>query len=295
VPARLSAERRVGRRLTHASSSSHFDNAHNDPATLAAEIGVPALGLAVAAFAGLVVAVRRRRERPVEPKELPEDLLIAMLVGLAVLGLASFPLRMPALVPVLSLGLGFAWERVRNGPAPPGGGNVRLQRSLYLALCAALAVAASARILAVRFQADGERLLREANVSEGVDRLDRLENAKGLLERSVALRPGHPQAWLALGNTRRLTGDLDGARAALARSLALEERAETDLNMGLLTLARGEAGAARQWFVRALWLAPNLKAALPAEADPDAVASEVAEAERRMAAGAEPPAVPSKG
>ncbi|HMM36327.1 MAG TPA: O-antigen ligase family protein, partial [Thermoanaerobaculia bacterium] len=40
--ARLAAEERFGRRLVHRSASAHFDNAHSDPLTVAAEAGLPA-------------------------------------------------------------------------------------------------------------------------------------------------------------------------------------------------------------------------------------------------------------
>ena len=68
VRARLAAEERTGRRLVHLSTSAHFDNAHCDPLTVAAEVGVPAaLALAaslVALLAGLLGAARRERQGP---------------------------------------------------------------------------------------------------------------------------------------------------------------------------------------------------------------------------------------
>ena len=51
-------------------------------------------------------------------------------------------------------------------------------------------------------------------------------------------------AILALGSVSWLEKDLDQARALYSRSLALEERAESDLNLGRVELALHPAGDA---------------------------------------------------
>jgi hypothetical protein len=78
----------------------------------------------------------------------------------------------------------------------------------------------------------------------------------------------------------------------MERSLALEERAETLLNLGRLALAKGDDAAARACFVRAVWLFPRLAAAIPPAGEPDAVVAEAARLEAALPMGGAPPPLP---
>jgi hypothetical protein len=80
----------------------------------------------------------------------------------------------------------------------------------------------------------------------------------------------------------------------MERSLALEERAETLLNLGRLALAKGDAVTARACFVRAVWLFPRLAAAIPSAGEPDAVVAETARLESALPSGGVPPPLPAR-
>ena len=69
VPARIAAEERVSRRLVHLSDSAHFDNAHSEPLTLAAECGLPAAAAAVPLSRRIRGRTPRRATRPGAPSE----------------------------------------------------------------------------------------------------------------------------------------------------------------------------------------------------------------------------------
>src|SRR5439155_926405 len=65
VPARLAAEARAKRRLVHATETAHFENAHSEPLTAAAECGLPAALVAGAVVAWLLASLfgAARREK----------------------------------------------------------------------------------------------------------------------------------------------------------------------------------------------------------------------------------------
>ena len=76
------------------------------------------------------------------------------------------------------------------------------------------------------------------------------------------------------------------------RSRELEERAETLLNLGRLSIAHGDERAARPFFLRAVWVFPRLAAAIPPAGDPDGIAAEVARLEAALPTGGAPPPPP---
>jgi hypothetical protein len=80
----------------------------------------------------------------------------------------------------------------------------------------------------------------------------------------------------------------------MERSAALEERAETLLNLGRLETARGNLEAARPCFVRAVWVFPRLANAIPPAGEPDAVVAETSRLEAALAAGGAPPPLPQR-
>jgi O-antigen ligase len=269
VPARLAAEERTRRRLVHLSESAHFENAHSEPFTLAAECGVPAALLAAGLVGLLVVALVKaaRREQTAPPREDPpaEELLV-LLAAFAVLSLGTFPLRLPAVVGPAAFVAGLAWRRVsetRPGPAS------RFWRLACVVFAVLVAAGAAVRVVAIVFQGRGERALFGASVSEeGTEsRRDLLESARRDLRRSTALWPRRAVAWIPLASTYRLSGDLEAAWRSELRSFELGERAETDLNLGGLALRRGDADLARALFVRAAWILPRLRDLVPSPFD----------------------------
>ena len=120
--ARLAAEERTGRRLVHRSSSAHFDNAHCDPLTVAAEAGVPAaLALAAALgalLAGLLGAARREGSGP-SGDRVPAETLLPALVAILVLSLANFPIQIVPVSGPFALLAGLSLARVGGRLVPP--------------------------------------------------------------------------------------------------------------------------------------------------------------------------------
>jgi hypothetical protein len=80
----------------------------------------------------------------------------------------------------------------------------------------------------------------------------------------------------------------------MERSAALEERAETLLNLGRLSIARGDLEGARPFLVRAVWVFPRLADAIPPAGDPDAVVAETRRLEAALPAGGAPPPLPER-
>ncbi len=278
VPARIRAEERIGHRLVHSSPSAHFENAHNEFLTFAAECGLPAALLAALAAASLLVHLARKRS----------DTLFCLLLSLAVLGLASFPSRLAVVAGpgAFVLGLAFRSAARRTSAAPDRG---RWGKSLGLAAGALLLAAlTAARGMAVLRQAEGEAALHAAAASPS-QRPFLLDRARRALSDSVAYRSRCSTAWLALGSTYRLDRNPEAARAALQTSLTLEERAETDLNLGRLEFDAGNREAAMALFRRALWILPRLSAALPAGVDGEALAVELGAAAETLSRGGSPP------
>lgn len=291
VRARLAAEPRVGRRLVHRSSSAHFDNAHNDPLTVAAETGLPAT-LALATALGAILAClggAARRERRASPApDPPAEALLAVLAAVLVLSLANFPVR---IVPVAGP---FAWlaglALARAGAAPAEAGRTALRAGAAV-LALLLAAGGAARLASARALARAESALRDA-LSGSAERGPAVAAALANARRAAAIRPRHATAILALGSARAAAGDLPGAIEAMERSRALEERAETLLNLGRLASALGDPDAARPFYLRAVWVFPRLANAIPPAGDPDGVVAEVRRLEAALPAGGLPPPAP---
>jgi len=293
VRARLAAEERFGRRLVHHSASAHFDNAHCDPLTTAAEAGAPAalaLGAALAALlAGLGGAARRERTAP-RGEGVPADALLASLAGVLVLALANFPVQIVPVSGPFALLAGLAWARSGGGLAPPP----RPSTTAALAALALLLAAGSGlRLVGARALARAETALRASAATAGPRRSAILDAALEDSRRAVALRPRSARALLALGSARAARGDVAGAVAATERSARLEERAETLLNLGRLAVARGAFEEARPLFVRAVWVLPRLASAIPPAGEPDAVVAETERLEAALASGGPAPPLPA--
>lgn len=295
VPARVAAEERVGRRLVHRSDSAHFDNAHSEPLTLAAECGVPAAAAAVTALLALAAGLLGMRHGPGSEANPTTDALLACLVAAAVLSLGGFPLRLPVASGPLAFFAGLAWRRTSPGraAAAPLPAFARVALGLAGALLLALALARGA---AVSSQAEGEQLLREAAAvpdEAGSVREELLGAARVRLRRAVALRPREATALLALGSVSWLERDLEKARELYVRSIDLEERAETDLNLGRVERALGREELSAALFRRALWVQPRLADALPAGVDRAGIAADLDAVGASLAHGGRAPGFPS--
>ena len=285
VTARLAAEERTGKRLVHRSGSAHFDNAHSEPVTLAAEVGVPAASAACAAALALFSGLFSRRREPLI------GALFACLFGVAFLALGDFPLRIAVASGPTAFLAGLALRRIDPGAeaAPPRGARTAV------AACALLLIAlAAVRSFATLEQADGESFLRDAaSAPEEVapQRAELLSAADARLGRSVTLRPRAATAVLAWGSVQSLKGERERAYALYARSVSLEERAESDLNLGRAAAALGRPEEARVLFARTIWIQPRLLDALPAD-ERDRAAATVKRAEEGLRHGGGVPSLP---
>jgi O-antigen ligase len=294
VRARLAAEVRIGRRLVHHSTSAHFDNAHCDPLTVAAEAGVPA-ALALAAALGALLAglfgAARREGRGSTGDLVPAETLLPPLAAILVLALANFPIQIVPVSGPFALLAGLSLART-GGRVEPGAGPAWKAGLALGALL--LAAGATVRLAAGLALSRAESAMRVVPATAGAPRAELVVSAFADARRAVALRPRLATAHLALGSARAAQADVDGAVQAMERSLALEERAETLLNLGRLALAKGDDVTARACFVRAVWLIPRLAAAIPSAGEPDAVVAETARREAALSSGGVPPPLPAR-
>jgi O-antigen ligase len=294
VPARLAAEESTTRHLVHRSGSAHFDNAHSEPITLGAETGVPAALAATAAACALFVGLlARRRLGPSTSGRNSIDALFATLLAVALLSLADFPLRIAVASGPAAFLAGVALRRVGGDEdrpdAPARGGRV-----FFATLALFLVALETVRSLATFAQGEGETLLREAASAPeeaASEKAELLSAANACLARAVALRPRSATALLAWGSVRSQRGERELSYALYARSVRLEERAESDLNLGRAAAALGRGQEARALFVRSVWIQPRLLDALPPD-ERDAVAAAVASAEGGLRRGGRVPPAP---
>ena len=294
VPGRLRAEERVGRQLIHWSGYAHFDNAHSEPLTLAAEEGLPAALLAFAGLAALAAGLlgRWRGERAgARPSTIPAGTLFALLSSFAVLSLASFPLRLALAVGPAAFTLGLALRALARSNPEESRASPRLALAL-LALAVVTIGTAGIRFAAVSFQADGELRLQATDTYQGSARSEMNDSARRQLHRALALRPMSASCWIALGSTYRVDHDWENAFLAYARSLSIEERTETDFNLGLVVLKGSAPEKAPEFFRRSLWILPRLAESLPATVDVEEIRRANRETASKLGAGARPPELP---
>ncbi len=290
VPARLAAEERTGRRLVHRSGSAHFDNAHSEPVTFAAEVGVPAACAACVAVLALFSGLFSRREEAPASYP-PADALLASLLGVAFLALGDFPLRIAVASGPAAFLAGLAFRRIASGREAPSN---RLTRSVVGAWALLLVALAGVRSFTTFEQAAGESFLRNAASAPeeaGPERAELLSAADSRLGLVVALRPRAATALLASGSVQSLKGERERAYALYARSAGLEERAEGDLNLGRAAAALGRLEEARTLFARTVWIQPRLLDALPPE-ERERAAAAVKKAEEGLGHGGKIPPLP---
>jgi tetratricopeptide (TPR) repeat protein len=284
IPARAAAEARSGRRLVHRSGSAHFENAHSEPFTIAAECGLPAAVLAIAAFIWVTWKLARKRGSEDGPEALSDDTLVACLVAFGVLSLASFPLRLAVSAGPFAFLAGLALRRL--SVSAPEEERRQLPPVLVYAAALALGLASLTRWTAFSRFAEAEGLVRTIrSAPPGVQPLA-LGDAGRLLESSLDLQPRRAVAWLTLGSVHRLLGDPDRAWEAFRTALLLEERAEIVINLSRLAEERGDRGLAEALALRAIWTLPRLIDAAPPSLDRAVLSAEI---ERRERAASPPP------
>jgi hypothetical protein len=294
VPARLRAEERAGRHLVHWSGFAHFENAHSEPLTLAAETGLPSALLSLFGCAAIAAGLLEKRRDDQSARRLPApsaDTILALLASFAVLSLAGFPLRLALAAGPAAFTLGLAFRvpaRPENDGASP---SPRLALAL-LTLALLTLGTAGIRFAAVSLQADGELRLRATVAFQGAARSEMNDSARRQLRRALALRPMGASGWIALGSTYRVDRDWENAFLAYALSLSIEERTETDFNLGLVVLNGSAPEKAPAFFRRALWILPRLADSLPPAIDADAIARANSETASKLGSGARPPELP---
>ena len=291
VPARLAAEERIGRRLVHRSGSAHFDNAHSEPVTFAAEVGLPAACAACVAVLALFAGLFSRRREEALAFTPSADALLASLFGVALLALGDFPMRIAVASGPAAFLAGLAFRRIASGREAPSS---RLTLSVAGAWALLLIALAGVRSFTTFEQAAGESFLRNAASAPeeaGPERTELLSAADSRLRLVRALRPRAATALLASGSVQSLKGERERAQALYARSAGLEERAESDLNLGRAAAALGQMEDARDLFARTVWIQPRLLDALPPE-ERERAASAVQRAEEGLGHGGRVPPLP---
>lgn len=148
--------------------------------------------------------------------------------------------------------------------------------------------------------ASGKRRLREgeglllsaARQTDPAARAATLRDAEEVLDDAGRKLPHDPRPPYLLGSAALLRGDFTAALDRYRRSLAIEERPETDLNLSRAHTAAGEAEPAAADALRAVWLAPSLLRDLPT-AVRDPIRRELARREHQLQLGR--PAIPPLG
>jgi hypothetical protein len=103
-------------------------------------------------------------------------------------------------------------------------------------------------------------VLQPAAVPQASRVLDGVAGSGGLLERAL---PGDPRPLVLAGSARLVARRADEALAIYRRALATGERAETDLNIARAHAMLGQEAKAKAALLRALWVSPALRGALP--------------------------------
>ncbi len=143
--------------------------------------------------------------------------------------------------------------------------------AIAAAAMAALAIAAVVpewrKGAALRRLREGEALVLDAaRERDPARRASILRDAEEVLGEAEPALPDDPRPSYLLGSVSLLRNDAAGALERYRRSLRIEERPETDLNLSRAYTAIGRPAAAARDAVRAVWLAPGLIRDLPPDA-----------------------------
>lgn len=161
-------------------------------------------------------------------------------------------------------------------------------RALAAAFAVALAWTLAPEITRYRGQMrlhTGETLVLAATESASArQRTALLAAAEQALTEARSKVPDDPRPLFLLASVSSMRGDHASAVEFLQRSLAIEERPETDLNLALNWMAAGNSEAAAADALRAAWISPALAEKLPA-ASRGPVASTIHDLTRRLRSG----------
>jgi O-antigen ligase len=228
--------------------------AHDDPLERLAEAGIP--GLMALALLGATAAIAARRRLAARDDDVRSGAAAAAgsLVALAAIGLASFPLEMPATIALAGIALGFLAGEMQ----PPAAESIRVAGTgaaflrfasvagaLLLLACAA--VRAERRIRGSRWLGVAERALHadggHAGAAEALTALrlaldaapvnyradlrasqmwlreERPLDAASAARDALAIEPSAPNAWAALAAAHLRAGDAETARHDADRAL----------------------------------------------------------------------------
>jgi hypothetical protein len=264
APHAIAAELRWDARLANPLLTGSYAEAHNEPLQVAAELGVPALLLLLAAL-GLAVwpLVRAPGGRGAE-----RAAVLATLAAGAVAALAWFPLQRPATAILLAAALGRAWRLAAEGEDAAGeAGGGRSVPPWWVRAAVAAALVALVAPEPARHAA--ERKL--ARIDTALQIVVRLPPGT---RRSVALRriageaaaldtwPGDERPANTAGTAALLVGDPPRAADLFAGGLAHGERPELVANLGLARWAGGDTAGAQPLLLRAAWVSPEMAADL---------------------------------
>ncbi|HEY6931070.1 MAG TPA: O-antigen ligase family protein [Thermoanaerobaculia bacterium] len=273
VTHRLAAEIASRKRYINPLLTSSYAEAHCDYLQPFAELGIPA-GLAGIGAAALLFATLVRRSRAAGPSQSEAAFLLGFLGAGAAAALTWFPMQRPVTALPLLLAAGRAW-RISSSDGTPFSDAVETDRklsarSIVLGVAASLALAVAVFPEFPRYAA--ERAIREATLglrfvlthtSEVADPARVLSQLAARAADATAALPGDPRPWILAGGANLVRGEAAAALDLYRKALAQGERAETDLNMGRAYEGLGQTEKAHEAYLRAVWINPRLRAALP--------------------------------
>jgi tetratricopeptide (TPR) repeat protein len=253
--------------------TSSYAEAHCDYLQPFAELGIPA-GLAGLGAAGLLFAMLAARIRRAGPWRAEAGFLLGFLGAGAAGALTWFPLQRPVTALPLLLAAGRAWRISLNDQASatdvveprPRPATLRIALGVASAVLLAAALApefpryAAERVLRVATFGLRFVLTRTSEVADPKEALSQI--AARALGAAPAL-PGDPRPWILAGGAHLVKGEPDRALDLYRRALADGERSEIDLNIGRAYEGLGQTEKAHEAFLRALWVSPALRRALP--------------------------------
>jgi O-antigen ligase len=305
VTHRLAAEIAARKRYINPLLTSSYAEAHCDYLQPFAELGVPA-GLAAIGGVVLLFAMLVRRSRVAGPAQSEAGLLLGFLGAGAAAALTWFPMQRPVTALPLLLAAGRAWRISCSGQtsAPDDVETSRKPsaRSIVLGVAASLALAAAVSPEFPRYAA--ERAIRETSLglrfvltqtSQVADPPRFLSQLSSRAVDAAAALPGDPRPWILAGGATLVKGEASAALDLYRKALAQGERAETDLNMGRAYEGLGQTEKAHQALLRAVWINPRLRAALPPDVR-EAYKDEVAGFRKQLRSGRlqAPPPLPQE-
>ena len=273
VPHRLAAEIAARKRYVNPQLTSSYAEAHCDYLQPFAELGIPA-GLAALGAAGLLFAMLAARMRRPGPWRGEAGFLLGFLGAGAAGALTWFPLQRPVTALPLLLAAGRAWRISSSDHASAADSVEPRPRSapLRIALGVAWVLLLAGAVSPEFSRYAAERALRQATfglrfvltrTSEVADPPQALSQIAERARGAAKALPGDPRPWILAGGAHLVKGEPDRALDLYRRALADGERSEIDLNIGRAYEGLGQTEKAHEAFLRALWVSPAMRTALP--------------------------------